>query len=140
MVGTIPLVFLGGTCGKNNWRQSFTERLIAGGVSAESIFNPVVPDWTPECQAAEENAKAKATASIFYIADPGDETVSAYSMVEATMALYDQQHFTVVVFDDTGMEGHRKKAMTQCYNVLKARFPDARIYNNADDAIAWLTK
>jgi len=40
-------VFLGGTCAGSNWRN----RLI--GMLDKSYFNPVVDDWTPECQAEE---------------------------------------------------------------------------------------
>jgi len=40
-------VFLGGTCNESDWRG----RLIA--MLRVDHFNPVVDDWTPECQAEE---------------------------------------------------------------------------------------
>ena len=40
-------VFLGGTCNGSDWR----ERLIP--MLRIDYFSPVVPDWTPECQAEE---------------------------------------------------------------------------------------
>lgn len=40
-------VFLGGTCNDSTWR----ERLIP--LLTIDYFNPVVKDWTPECQAEE---------------------------------------------------------------------------------------
>jgi hypothetical protein len=40
-------VFLGGTCNESQWRDEFAPLLTIGH------FNPVVDDWTPECQAEE---------------------------------------------------------------------------------------
>ena len=40
-------VFLGGTCNNSTWR----DRLIP--MLDVDYFNPVVKDWTPECQAEE---------------------------------------------------------------------------------------
>lgn len=40
-------VFLGGTCNESTWR----DELIA--MLEIDYFNPVVDDWTPECQAEE---------------------------------------------------------------------------------------
>lgn len=45
-------VFLGGTCAESTWRNE----LIA--VLQVPFFNPVVDDWTPDCQLREESAKA----------------------------------------------------------------------------------
>jgi hypothetical protein len=40
-------VFLGGTCGKSTWREELIPLLKI------DYFNPVVEDWTPECQERE---------------------------------------------------------------------------------------
>ena len=40
-------VFLGGTCNESMWRNYVISKLKI------DYFNPVVPDWTPECQAEE---------------------------------------------------------------------------------------
>ena len=42
-----PRVFLGGTCNGSKWRE-----IIIPYLKIE-YFNPVVEDWTPECQAEE---------------------------------------------------------------------------------------
>lgn len=48
-------VFLGGTCNESTWRDELIPKL-------EEIdfdyFNPVVEDWTPECQDIEIYEKA----------------------------------------------------------------------------------
>jgi hypothetical protein len=40
-------VFLGGTCNGSNWREDLTKLLKV------EYFNPVVENWTPECQTIE---------------------------------------------------------------------------------------
>jgi len=44
-------IFLGGTCATSTWREELMTKLNTERVEA---FNPVVPDWTPECQAIED--------------------------------------------------------------------------------------
>jgi len=133
-------VFLGGTCGNNNWRDGLISRLISRGIPPECLFNPVVEHWNEEAQRREEIAKTDASYMLFFIADPRQEgiNVSFYSVIEATMALYDEPKGTVVVFDTTGMGEHNTKAMNQACKVLKTRFPDANIFANLSEAEEWL--
>lgn len=44
-------VFLGGTCAESKWREIIMPQLQC------KYFNPVVEDWTPECQENEEREK-----------------------------------------------------------------------------------
>ncbi len=44
-------VFLGGTCNKSTWRNRIIKLLEI------DYFNPVVEDWTPECQQEERRQK-----------------------------------------------------------------------------------
>lgn len=133
------LVFLGGTCGNNHWRDRYIDDAVALGIEPSAFFNPVVTNWNEEAQHNEEVAKATATELLFYLADPGENgnQLSAYSMVEATMALYDQPDRTIVVFDNDFMVGHAKKAMQQVQRVLHARFPKANIFTR-DESLRWL--
>lgn len=139
---TITLIFLGGTCGGNNWRAPFTEILEERGIPSDKIFNPVVSDWNPEAQAAEEKAKALASHHVYCIADPRQDgnPISAYSILEAAMALYDKPETAVVVFDTTGMSGHPLKAMDQARKVLQERHPEARIFGSTAEALIWLAE
>lgn len=124
------LIFLGGTCGKNNWREAFTALLVLRGVPEESIHNPVVKDWNEAAQAAEQKAKAEATHFLFYLADPmiPESKLPSYSMVEATMGLYDRPDKTVVVFDYSNLSGHAESALRRTEKDLRARFPEGNIY------------
>ncbi len=69
-------VFLGGTCADSTWREELMEMLDHEKVSA---FNPVVPDWTPECQ-AEEDYHRETDDICLYVITP--EGVGFYSFVE----------------------------------------------------------
>lgn len=136
---TNKLVFLGGTVGNNPWRKGFITSLVEKGIDRDCLFDPVVADWNAQAQAREEAAKAAATHMVFYLASPMQEgnPLSAYSMVEAAMALYDMPKTTVVVFDNTGIEGQFLKAVKQCERVLRKRFPEATILGSLEEALAW---
>ncbi len=135
-------VFLGGTCGGNQWREGVVKALLDAGVAPERIFNPVVKDWNAECQAREEAAKKDADYLLFYIADPKQEglNISAYSLVEATMALYDKCDRTILVFDLDGLSVHATKAMKQAQKGLSDRFPFARIFPDCAQAVKFLVE
>jgi hypothetical protein len=68
-------VFLGGTCAESTWR----EKLI--GLIQVDFFNPVVEDWTDECQAIEEAEKAVNCNIHLYVITR--EMIGAFSIAEA---------------------------------------------------------
>jgi hypothetical protein len=134
------LVFLGGTAANNPWRDTVISDLVDRGIPRETLFNPVVADWNEAAQAAEEQAKFEASYHVYYIAAPMQEgnPLSAYSMVEATMALFDHPDSSVVAFDTESMEGHPLKAMNQAKRVLVNRFPGANIFGTREELTDWL--
>jgi hypothetical protein len=133
-------VFLGGTVGKSNWRESFVADLVQAGVAKESIFNPVVAEWNEAAMEAEDKAKKTAAFNLFYITNPDTDgqSVSVYSLVEAVMGLYDNLQSTVVVFDYCGYSGHILKALTKSEKDLRKRFPYARIFSTREEALSFL--
>ncbi len=137
-----PFVFLGGTCGNNNWREQFAKDLASVGVPSNRIFDPVVKDWNEAAQAAEEVAKKESDYLMFCIANPLQEglNISAYSIVEGTMGLYDKPDRTVIVFDMREVSGPVLKAMTQCQKVLLARFPNANIFGTLNEAVDFFAR
>lgn len=66
-------VFLGGTCGDSTWREKLIPKLEI------PYFNPVVEDWTPECQ-AEELRQREVCSRVLYVITPAMEGV--YSIAE----------------------------------------------------------
>lgn len=136
------LVFLGGTCGNNNWREGFIARMVARGCRAEWFFNPVVPEWNAAAQRREDAVKRDSDYLFFYLGDPQESgnPQSAYSMIEATMAQYDSGR-VVVVFDHGNLSSpHARKASQKSYTDLRGRFPYAPIYEHTDEAEAWLAR
>lgn len=67
-------VFLGGTCAESKWREKIIPQLLC------DYFNPVVEDWTPECQEREEQEK-KICEYHLYVITPKMKGV--YSIAEA---------------------------------------------------------
>jgi len=66
-------VFLGGTCNDSRWRGDLISRLTI------DHFNPVVEDWTPECQ-AEEIKQRDECDFVLYVITP--EMTGVYSIAE----------------------------------------------------------
>ena len=69
--------FLGGTCAETTWRNELMPLLDAKGIE---YFNPVVDDWTPECQAIEEQQKNEICGVHCYVITP--EMQGVYSIAE----------------------------------------------------------
>ena len=69
-------VFLGGTCNESTWRNEIIPKLNIG------YFNPVVEDWTPECQAEEERQKNEECNIHLYVITP--KMTGVFSIAEVT--------------------------------------------------------
>jgi len=128
-------IFLGGTCGKNTWREAIViPGLLEREVALEQIFNPIVEHWDEQAQRREDEAKADHNYLLLYVlASPDPQTpdvtqVSGYSLVEAVMSLYDAPERTVVLFDTTGQARKTTKGMRKAEQDLRKRFPCAMIF------------
>lgn len=69
--------FLGGTCAETTWRDELIPMLEEANID---YFNPVVKDWTPECQAIEEDEKNNKCNVHLYMITP--EMQGVYSIAE----------------------------------------------------------
>ena len=70
-------IFLGGTCAETTWRDELIPFLEKENIE---YFNPVVKDWTPECQAIEEEEKNyKCNIHLYTITK---EMIGVYSIAE----------------------------------------------------------
>lgn len=69
--------FLGGTCNGTSWRDELIPELEKKGYT---YFNPVVPDWTPECIEKENIEKNEKCDTHLYILTP--EMKGVYSVAE----------------------------------------------------------
>jgi len=139
----VPHLFLGGTCGENQWREDIViPGLVSRGVDPALIFNPVVDDWNEEAQAREDELKRTTRYMLYVIASPNPDgvsaNVSAYSLVELIMSLYDAPRRTVALFDTTGMAPHAAKAIKKSMQDLRQRFPHAPIFSEYTALLDWL--
>lgn len=69
--------FLGGTCAGTIWRDELIPYLKKNNID---YFNPVVDNWTPECQAIEEEEKNSKCNVHLYVLTP--EMTGSYSVAE----------------------------------------------------------
>ena len=70
-------VFLGGTCANTTWRNELIPLLEKNNID---YFNPVVEDWTLECQAIEEEEKNSKCDTHLYVITK--EMMGTYSIAE----------------------------------------------------------
>jgi hypothetical protein len=136
-----PLVFLGGTSGRNRWREGLIERLTKRGVPREALFDPVVADWNDAAREREERAKADVEVMLFYLGDPQEPGIplSAFTLVEATLAVCREPERTMLVFDLDAVSGHARKVYEQSAKLLRAQGSEAVIVEHlreAEDALA----
>lgn len=68
-------VFLGGTCNESTWRKSLIPLLQV------DYYNPVVDDWTPECQFEEIRQKIAFCDVHLYVITP--KMTGVFSIAEA---------------------------------------------------------
>ena len=85
-------VFLGGTCNNSTWRDELIPKLNI------DYFNPVVADWTPECQ--DEEIKQRQECDIcLYVITP--KMVGTYSIAEVADDSNKRPEKTVFYFQES---------------------------------------
>ena len=85
--------FLGGTCNNSTWRQELISQL------SENVdfFNPVVDDWTPECQAREDHAREEAKYVLFVITSQMTGVFSIAEVVDCSNKRPESTLFCVIL-------------------------------------------
>ena len=93
-------VFLGGTCNESTWRDELIPKL-------EEIdfdyFNPVVEDWTPECQDIEIYEKANNCNIHIYVIT--NKMKGVFSIAEAIESVFNKDKKTIFCVLD-GFDGN----------------------------------
>lgn len=85
-------IFLGGTCAQTTWRDELIELMKNDQVE---WFNPVVKNWTPECQAVEEDEKNNKCNVHLYVITP--EMIGVYSIAEIINSCWQAQCYGTTV-------------------------------------------
>ena len=119
-------IFLGGTCAETTWR----DELIKGLVNYDcEWFNPVVKDWTPECQVIEEDEKNNKCNVHLYVITP--EMKGVYSIAEIINSCWQAQLYGTkvnnVVFVvlgewDKGQKKSFEATLRLCKDIAPERF------------------
>ena len=127
-------VFLGGTCADSTWREELCSKLDSEKVET---FNPVVPNWTPECQAVED-AHRKNDDICLYVITP--EGTGFYSFVEVTDDSNKRPEKTILcVLEEANgkaFEGHNKKCVLKTMKLVAQN--GVRVFDNLDDLASCL--
>ena len=126
-------VFGGGTCNGSKWRDLLIP-LLNDNIS---FFNPVVPNWTPECQAAEVKAREESD-YVLYVITP--KMTGIYSICEATYDSCVRPKKTLFCYLDSD-EGftfttHQVKSLEAIKKLLKQN--GSTVFNNIQDISAYL--
>lgn len=87
-------VFLGGTCNKSTWRNELMPLLENEGIE---YFNPVVEDWTPECEEEEYRQKEICDIHLFLITK---KMKGVFSVAEAVASCRRKSKLTLFGFAD----------------------------------------
>ena len=88
----INRIFLGGTCAETTWRDELIKKL--RNFNCE-WFNPVVKNWTPECQEIEEDEKNNKCNVHLYVITP--EMTGVYSIAEIINSCWQAQCYGTTV-------------------------------------------
>lgn len=88
----INRIFLGGTCAETTWRDELIKKL--RNFNCE-WFNPVVKNWTPECQEIEEDEKNNKCNVHLYVITP--EMKGVYSIAEIINSCWQAQCYGTTV-------------------------------------------
>ena len=111
-------IFLGGTCADSTWREELDGMLDHENIST---FNPVVPDWTPECQVEEDMHREIDDICLYTITPEG---TGFYSFVEVTDDSNKRPDRTVlcVLQEANGkkFEGHTLKCVLKTMKLVSA--------------------
>ena len=109
-------VFLGGTCANSTWREELDERLDHENIST---FNPVVPDWTPECQIEEDMHRENDDICLYTITPEGEGFYSFVEVVDDSNKRPDRTVLCVLTeANGKKFEGHSLKCVLKTMKLV----------------------
>lgn len=103
-------VFLGGTCNNSTWRDELIPKLKI------KYFNPVVNDWTPECQEEEERQKNEECTIHLYVITPKMKGV--FSIAEVVESAIDKHDRCIFCYIDKDGEDEFDKAQKKSLDAV----------------------
>lgn len=120
-------VFLGGTCAESTWRDELIPQL------AIDYFNPVVPDWTPECMEEEIRQRKTCDFCLYVITK---EMQGVYSIAEVVDDSNKRPEKTVFAFIEDGFSKGQIKSLTQVGKMVKEN--GGQFFTSLKDVVDYL--
>jgi hypothetical protein len=99
-------VFLGGTCNDSTWRDKLIPKLKV------SYFNPVVKNWTPECQQEEIKQREECDVCLYVITPKMTGVYSIAEIAEDSVKRPEKTVFAFLPVDKKKFSPHQLKALT----------------------------
>jgi len=114
-------VFLGGTCADTTWRNELMPLFDETHIE---YFNPVVKDWTPECQAIEEDEKNNKCDVHLYVITK--EMMGTYSIAEIINSAWQSilygtkvNYIVFAVLDEGTWQKHEHKSFDAIMQMIR---------------------
>ena len=124
-------VFLGGTCAESKWREYIIPQLKC------NYFNPVVDDWTIECQSIEEAEKLICNYHLYVITPKMKGVFSIAEAVNDSKDLKEKCIFCITKEkEDIDFSIGEMKSLKATENLIKNN--GATICNSLDEIVEFL--
>lgn len=122
-------IFLGGTCNNSTWRDELIPLLEV------DYFNPVVEDWTPDCQKEEIRQKEKECDFHLYVIT--HQMRGVFSIAEAVDSVHNPDKFTILHVCPLGFDEAQLKSLKAVIDLIVSRGGVGQIGNdNSMEALA----
>lgn len=120
-------IFLGGTCNETRWRDELT-----GMLNTRNFFDPVVADWTPECQRIEIDEKENKCNVHFYCITSA--MIGVFSIAEVVDSVHNKHKITILQIIPDGFDTRQIKSLRAVVELVEMRGGIAYIDNDLSRA------
>lgn len=121
--------FLGGTCNGSTWREDLISKLD----KKVEFFNPVVSDWTPECQAREDKAREESRYVLFVITS---QMTGVFSIAEAVDCSNKRPESTLFVYLPDGFDKVQIKSLETTARMISRN--GAKVFSSLEELAVFL--
>ena len=129
-------VFLGGTCASSTWRKELRDQLDQERIET---FNPVVPNWTEECQAIEDYHRKTDDICLYVITPEGEGFYSFIEVVDDSNKRPEQTVLCVLEsVNGKTFEGHTKKCVLKTMKLVAKN--GVVVFDNLEDLANYLNQ
>lgn len=138
-------VFLGGTCNDSKWRDELIPKLRI------NYYNPVVPDWTPECMAEERRQRMVCDYCLYVITPRMTGVYSIAEVVDDSNKRPKKTILCILTEDDNEYEDllakkipklsftpGQEKSLGQVADMVKRN--GGKVFNTLDEVAQYLNK